>query len=192
MIICSQCGNDIADGLSFCSVCGNAVATFSAMPITVPHSPNVNPFSAVQPAPGSQPPVQAGNYVQPPRLAPSAVVRTNSLAWILIPVGLLVVVLMVVIGIKSSRSNATVSAATPQGRLATCKFNGVHVRDAPKLEAFTITDINKYQAVRVMQESTNRDSVFIQSINQTVYDNWSEIQVEGSSVRGWVFSGFIR
>lgn len=120
------------------------------------------------------------------------------------PLGI-VLVLVITIGLTTSRRVASSSTAdtssrpaptaTPYpttGRLVYCKFNGVHVRALPGLDAYIITDIQQGQPIRVIRESSNYDTVFIRSINQTVTDNWSEIQIENTSIRGWVFSGFLR
>lgn len=164
---------------------------------TPPPQPTLE--ASLPPLPYAPPPVASS--VQPER-------RVNPLPWLLIPLGVLVIAVVAVIGFKSSGSsvsnsnentnysqnkNATVSS-TPyrNGRLAICMFTPVHVRAEPRLDATIITDISTGQRVWVIKESTNFDTVFVRSLNRSVYTNWSEIEVENSSIHGWVFSGFLQ
>lgn len=130
--------------------------------------------------------------------------------WILVPIGVLLVVIVVIAGVKLSssskesktfNSNSQVSAASPvpnyypAARVVICRFNGVNVRDAPSLTATIVTEIQQGHVVNVLRESSNRDTVMIRSLNREVTDNWSEVQLENTpngSVHGWIFSGFLR
>lgn len=198
MIICSQCGFICADTARNCGDCGAAISFNPAAGV------NSAPYTPQQAATG-QPYAHRGEYVaqpSPPVVGPSK--ATNHLLWIL-PLGILLV-LAIAIGLTTSKRAASSSTAdtspspaaptvTPyptNGRLVYCKFNGVHVRALPNLDAYIITDVQQGQPVRVFRESSNYDTVFVRSINQSVTDNWSEIQVENTSIRGWIFSGFLR
>lgn len=195
MIICSQCGFICPENARNCGDCGAVMSSGGA----------AYPPANSQPAPTVPVQQYRGGYLPPPApvgVGPSK--STNHLLWIL-PLGI-VVILVTVIGltitskraasssISETNSGPPAPAATPypSGRLVYCNFNGVHVRALPNLDAFIITDIQQGQAIRVFRESSNYDAVFIRSINQTVTDNWSEIQIENTSIRGWVFSGFLR
>lgn len=152
----------------------------------------------------------------PPTPGAQAERKTNPLPWLLIPLCLLVVAVIAVIGFRrsspvsnssnfstsyntnyntsanSNRGTTVSSTPYPNGRLAVCRFTPVHVRDAPRLDAAIITDISTGQRVWVIRESSNYDTVFVRSLNRSVNANWSEIEVENSSVHGWVFSGFLQ
>ena len=184
MIICSQCGGTLANGEKICGECGAHIA-----PVRV----KVDPRAAVQRQPlGNQEAAYA--QVRAPITPVATKPQTNPIVWVAVTVGVLVLVIISVVGFSiSKKTNDSGSAAAKTGgRIAYSKFNGVHVRDAPNSNATVITDIQKNQAVRVVRESPNYDTVFIQSLNKTVTDNWSEIQVDSTSVHGWIFSGFIR
>jgi hypothetical protein len=146
----------------------------------------------------------AAPSIQPQRKQPFTPV-----IWILVPIGVLVLLIVVVAGVKLSspketrtfNTNRQVSAASPApnyyptARVVTCRFNGVNVRDAPNLNATIITEIQQGQVVNVIRESSNLDTVMIRSLNREVTDNWSEVQLENTpygSVHGWIFSGFLR
>ena len=187
MIICNQCGFICAETARSCGECGAAISFAQPPPPPIQPQPYRSPYSSTPVAPAG--------------VGPST--GTNHLLWI-VPLGILMLVLVITIGLTASRkatsssvtetnSRPATPAATPYstGRLVYCRFNGVHVRDSPNLNAFIITDIQQGQAIRVFRESSNYDTVSIRSINQTVTDNWSEIQIENTSVRGWVFSGFL-
>ena len=87
---------------------------------------------------------------------------------ILVPIGVLVLLIVVVAGVKLSSSketrtfntNSQVRAASPApnyypaARVVTCRFNGVNVRDAPNLNATIITEIQQGQVVNVIRESS--------------------------------------
>jgi hypothetical protein len=208
MIICNQCGNAMKDNLRFCTECGAEMPGF-ASPVAPPTVPSYMP---PQPQPAQYAPSPAPTiYAEPER-------RSNTLPWLLVPLCLLLVAVVGVIGLRSSQriespagtnsnSNANVnynaggganrnaaapsSKSSPNGRIAVCKFTPVHVRDAPRLDAAIIADINTDQRVRVISQSSNYDTVFVRSLNRSVSDNWSEIEVENTSIHGWVFSGFL-
>jgi hypothetical protein len=138
----------------------------------------------------------------------------NAVVWVVLSLGVLVLVVVAAVGVKlalslvnneSNNINRSANLSTPPpstppstpyatGRLVICQYDGVHVRYTPSRTAAILTDINKDHPVRIIRESTNRDSVFIPSLKQTVEDNWSEVQFEmqGTSYHGWIFSGFLR
>lgn len=196
MIICSQCGSICAETSVKCGDCGAAIPVrFAGGMSSTTYTP--------QQAAGAQPHAQGGGYLPPPPMPPTArpLNPANHLLWI-VPIGL-IVILVAVVSLKSSRvADSSTSRVSPapaptvspyaNARLVYCRFNGVHVRDSPNLNAFIITDIQQGQAIRVLRESSNYDTVFVRSLNQNITDNWSEIQIENTSIRGWVFSGFLR
>lgn len=179
--------------------------------------PNTAPPPAISAQPNPLQPI----YGSPPILSPTAipqVVQTerkrDPLPWILVSVGLLVIIVIALVGFNSSSTkNANVatpltsnsntgndpykntrdpSTVYPNGHWAVCKFTPVNVRTSPNLTAPIITDIASGNRVWVISESTNYDTVYVKSLHQNVYDNWSEVELENSAVHGWVFSAFIR
>jgi hypothetical protein len=211
MIICNQCGNPVNDNsLRFCTECGAQMPGFAETVALPPTSYTPAPQPSIV-APSPQPPVYVPAPVAPPPYAP-AERKTNPLPWILLTMGLLVVAVVALVAFKSSSQSAVNSSSnnanlnsgsslnrnadarntsSQNGRWAVCKFTPVHVRDAPNLNATIITDISKDQRVRVISQSSNYDTVFVRSLNQNVYDNWSEVEIENTSIHGWVFSGFL-
>jgi hypothetical protein len=216
MIICNQCGNTIGDNLRFCTDCGAETPMFAAPAVRDPAPPTTIPYSPVpqttnyQPQPPQPPRPAPPTYVLP-RPVPHVPVKrsSNTAVWVLLSFGVLVLVVGAVVAVmlslsRSNNANSNTirdanlstppSTPTATGRMVICQYNGVHVRYTPSRTAAILTDINKDQPVRIIRESTNRDSVFIPSLKQTVEDNWSEVQFEmqGTSYHGWIFSGFLR
>lgn len=174
---------------SFCIECGAQVQFASkGTPATVPSTPYVTARPTELTAKQSFAPV----------------------VWILVPVGVLLLLVVAVVGVKLSSSsnenrafssNSRVNPASPApthypaARVVRCRFNGVNVRDAPNLTSNVIVEIQEGHVVNVLRESSNFDTVFIRSRNQDVTDTWSEVQLENTergSVQGWIFSGFLR
>lgn len=193
MIICSQCGNTVNSNQTFCIECGAQVqqrTTAASVSPTTPYTRAPEPTT--------------------PSIEPQAKQPFTPMMWILVPIGVLLVVIVVIAGVKLSssskesktfNSNSQVSAASPvpnyypAARVVICRFNGVNVRDAPSLTATIVTEIQQGHVVNVLRESSNRDTVMIRSLNREVTDNWSEVQLENTpngSVHGWIFSGFLR
>jgi hypothetical protein len=93
-----------------------------------------------------------------------------------------------------SGSPAATPPVKPAGaiRFATCEYAGVNVRQSPDKDSAITATINKTQGLWVFRESENYDTVAIKSESRSLTDNWSEVELsDNSSVRGWVFSGFI-
>jgi SH3 domain-containing protein/zinc ribbon protein len=206
MIICSQCGNAVDSNQTFCIECGTQVQKGTSA-VSVPSTqPSVS-------APEQQVGVLApSRKLAAPSIQPQPKQPFTPMIWILVPIGVLVLLIVVVAGVKLSspketgtfntnNTNSQVRAASPApnyypaARVVTCRFNGVNVRDAPNLNATIITEIQQGHVVNVIRESSNLDTVMIRSLNREVTDNWSEVQLENTpygSVHGWIFSGFLR
>lgn len=213
MIICNKCGNAMeATTPRFCAECG---ADMTMSPNTAPPPTIASPPYQSQSIYGSAPmlhPTATPQLVQTER-------RPNPLPWILVSAGILVIIVVAVVGFNNSgtknanaatplssntntsndRSGSSTynntrdpSTTYPNGHWAVCKFTPVNVRTSPNLNAQIITDIASGDRVWVIKESSNYDTVHINSLNQDVYDNWSEVEFENSTVHGWIFSAFIR
>ena len=207
MIICSQCGNAVDSSQSFCIECGAQVqkGTAASVPSTMAYVSAPEQHAAVRTSPAD---------LVTPSIQPQIKQPFTPMIWILVPVGVLVLMIVVVAVVKLSSSsssfsnanrtfntNTTASAPSPApnyypaARVVTCRFNGVNVRDAPSLNAAIIVEIQEGQVINVIRESSNLDTVMIRSLNRDVTDNWSEAQLDNTpngSVRGWIFSGFLR
>jgi len=212
MIICSQCGNSVGDDLRYCSECGTEVPLFAGKPGGVPTPAVTVPYVRAPQPTGVQTQPRPPAVVPPAAPAPLAPrgQATMPVALIVIPIGLLVLVGIVVLSVNLTTSNANNTnttgglstdsrspvPSTPNAiRVVTCRFNGVHVRQSPNLNATIITDIQQGHTIRVIRETSNYDTVKIRSLDQDVTDNWSEVQLENTpvgSVHGWIFSGFLR
>lgn len=201
MIICNQCGMSVSLGEQFCHECGAAVLHFFA---------EQNPT----PAPLAQSELAAREFVAttPLSSAPYQIkpVRSSSmLLWVLISAGVLAIFAIVVVAIQLSTSSSRLASAEdrslqtakPAGtpfrylRVVRSRFDGVNVRNAPSLSGDLIAVINQGHLIKVISESSNFDTVRIQSLNSDVTDNWSEVQIDNTaygSIRGWIFSGFLR
>lgn len=77
------------------------------------------------------------------------------------------------------------SDSPPGARPAYCNDTNVIVRSAPDLNARPIGKLNRGQKVWVLGTSSNY------STWKGLTSNWTQVQIHGSSVRGWVFSPFI-
>ena len=179
---------------SFCIECGAAVQFAGKR---IPAASTMSHVSASQ------------TEIAAPSIQPQAKQSFTPVIWILVPVGVLLLLVVAVVGVKlssskenrafnsNSRVNPASSAPTynPAARVVRCRFNGVNVRDAPNLTSKVITDIQEGHVINVLRESSNFDTVFIRSRNQDITDTWSEVQLDNTpvgSVRGWIFSGFLR
>lgn len=208
MIICNKCGNAIGDASNrFCIECGaDAIAPqASAMDTTIAIAPPQIRSGADSSAP------LAEVLSQPVTQVPTANIRPR----VFVSIGSLVIIVIVVIGVTRSRSNSTQNLSNsntdssvshsnlnatrpgpsyryPNGHWAVCKFTPVHIRTSPSLNASIITDIAAGDRVWIISESSNYDTVHINSLEADVTDNWSEVELENSSAHGWVFSAFIR
>jgi hypothetical protein len=84
----------------------------------------------------------------------------------------------------------TSGTAIPQH--AVSKYGGVNIRALPDRNAALITTIGSGEQLLIFNESTNYDTILIQSEHKSVSDNWSEVELaKNSSIHGWVFNGFI-
>jgi len=192
MIICSQCGNTVSSSQGFCLECGAEVAQFAGKGNPAPVLPTMPYASVAEP--------------HAPPIRPQAKQSGTPMIWIVVPLGALLLLIVVVIRVnlsvsKDNRPSNTISTTSPSpsyypsARIVICRFNGVNVRDAPSLTATVITEIQQGHIINVLRESPNFDTVMIRSRNQDVTDNWSEVQLDNTpigSVRGWIFSGFLR
>jgi hypothetical protein len=86
------------------------------------------------------------------------------------------------------------SARRPAGaqRMATCYYNGVNVRSEPNREATLLIIIDIGQKMWVFRESNNYETNYLRSAGRDITDNWSEVELTDSGVRGWVWSAFLK
>jgi hypothetical protein len=98
MIICSQCGNSLADGLRYCTECGATVPASAAPAAPQPAPAYVSPRPVV-------PPTQAAPAAQPKA-------RVNPLPWIIASIAVLGAVAVIVY--YNSKSGAGSSYGAPR------------------------------------------------------------------------------
>lgn len=74
----------------------------------------------------------------------------------------------------------------PGARIAYCTDNNVVLRSSPSLSGAKVSGLSKGQRLFVLQMSSNYDTW------RGITANWAYVQPENSSVRGWVFTYFVR